>query len=460
MRFGINMVCGLLGAFLFLQTAALAQEKMALTLEQSVSIALQKNPEIQTAEKEAAKAKAGIWEAVSNILPAMDVNANYQHAWEIQETTIPNFLKPALGPLAPPGMPDYIKIAFGLQNTFTYGAILNQPLFLGGAGLGGIRIARAAGRAAEHSLESKKQFLIYQAAQAFYSCLLAKELVRVQHLALEQSRANLDIVKKRYDAGTASGFDKMRAEVEVANLKPEVITTENNYRLAVTNLRTVLGLARTIEIEPQGEMSYVEDDSGDRSLEEIQKTALLQRPEVLAVREQKSMASTGITLAASNFLPKLFFQTSYSYMAMRNDHRFQQGDFSKGFTSALSLQIPLFHGFRSAKQYQKARLDYKIALDGEKQVQDGVSAEAEMAYHKFGEARQKYGSARESIALAEEALRLASLMYEEGVSTQLDVLSSQLALNRSRLNFAQSLFEYQMARYQLKKATGNLKGVL
>jgi len=252
----------------------------------------------------------------------------------------------------------------------------------------------------------------------------------------------------------------MRAEVEVANLKPEVISARNNLQLAVTGLRTVLGVPRTTMIKVEGSLAFVEDDFSNMTLAEFQDRALAARPEILVMKEQKAISGKGVIIAASSFMPKLVFQTDYSYMAMKNDLRFVQGDFSKGFTSALSLQLPLFTGFKNSKQYQKARLDHKIMVDAEKQVFDGIAADAEMSYNKFQEARQKYQAAKESSVLAQEALRLANLMYEEGANTQLDVLNSQLAVNRARLNYVSSLYEYQMARYQLRKAVGQLNSVL
>ncbi len=452
-------------ALFWAATALHAQEKLVLTVEQSVQQALATNPEIKMAEKELAKARASVWEAAANILPQVNGYANLQHAWSIQEQTIPNFLKPMLSPLAPfiPGfedMPDYVKLSFGLENTLVYGATLTQPLFLGGAGISGIQMANAGKRAAEQNLESKQQNLIYQTASSFYACLLAQELAAVQEEALAQALANLDMVIKKYNVGSASGFDKMRAEVEAANLKPDVITSKNNLQLALTGLRTVLGLARNIEIQVEGTLAYTEDDFANISLAEFQDRALAARPEILAMKEQKSISGKGVAVARSTFMPKLFFQTDYSYMAMKNDMKFNQDDFSKGFTSAISLQLPLFTSFRNSKQYQKARLDHKIMVDTEKQVYDGIAADAEVSYNKFQEARQKYRAAQESANLAQEALRLANLMYEEGASTQLDVLNSQLALNRSKLNYVSSLYEYQMARYQLRKAVGKLTAVL
>jgi outer membrane protein len=447
---------------LFMPISVFTQTKMVLTLESSIDYALEQNPQYQIAQKQLAKAKASITESYANILPQLDASANFQHNWKIQENTIPNFIKFMLGPGFPgvEEMPDYVKISFGLENTLTYGAMVTQPLFLGGAGIAGIQTARAAARASEQNLEAQKQNLIYQSANAFYSCLVTKEVIAVQEEALAQAQENLKVVSKKYDVGMASGFDKMRAQVDVANLQPSVITSKNNYQYALTYLRTILGLPKETDIEVSGELVYTEDDLHGYTLPELQEMALKNRPEMLGLEEQKTISRKGIVIARSQFLPKLFFSTDYSFLAMRNDLKFSQDDFSEGFTSGLSLQIPLFHGFRSAKQYQKAKLDYKITLDAEKQTSDLIIGEVEVTYNKFNESREKYLSAKESVQLAEEALRLANLMYEEGTNTQLDVISSQLALNQSRMNYVNSLFEYQVSRYQLRKSVGKLDGVL
>jgi len=450
--------------FTFLKTSpeCFAQEKIVLTVEKSVAMALEKNPDLKIAEKEYAKARASVVESYSALLPTINASANLQHSWDIQENTIPNFIKQMLGPDFPGAsdMPDFVRLSFGLENSLTYGANLTQPLFLGGAGIAGVKMAYAAQKASKHQMELRKQNLIYQTTDAFYGSLLARELVGVQEEAMHQAQANLDVVLKKYDVGTASGFDKMRAEVEVANLKPEVIAARNNYQAALTGLRTVLALPKETKIEVEGLLEYNHDDLGTISLDELLKLAFKSRPELFAIDAQKSIVSKGVTLARSQFLPKLFFTTNYSFLAMRNDYNFRGDDFSKGFTSAISLQVPLFTGFKNLKQHQKATLDYKIIIDSEKQIYDGVTAEVELAYNKFKESDQKFYAAKESISLAEEALRLANLLYEEGASTQLDVLNSQLALTRSRLNFVSALYEYQMARYGLRKVTGTLKDII
>ncbi len=439
-----------------------ADQPAKWTLNECIQTALEGNPEYQIAKKEAEKAKAEIWQAYSMILPSVDGQASMQHAWDIQQNTIPNFIKEMLPPDYPgvSDMPDFVQFAFGLENTFTYGAMLSQPLFLGGAGIAGIQLSYAAYNAKKADMELSRQNLIYRTTDAFYQCLLAYKMANVQQDALDQAQANLDIVRKKYDVGAASGFDKMRAEVDVANLKPVVISSRNQYQAALTNLKAVLGYDGENKIIPEGELVFTEDEYQDMDYGDILSMASQKRPEIISMAQQKRMAAKGVALARSEFLPKLIFTTDYSFLGMRNDYKFQQDELSKGFTSALSLQIPLFKGFKNCKQYQMARLDYKIALDGEQLLNDGIEAEVEISFNGFHEAREKYQAASESVALAEEALRLANLMYEEGASTQLDVLGSQLALTQAKLNAISSLYEYQMARYNLRRVTGTLEGIL
>jgi len=251
-------------------------------------------------------AEAQQFQLLQKVGAQLDANASFLHNWKIQSQTIPNFLKPMLGPLAPPGMPDFVQISFGLENTFTYGASISQPLYLGGAGIAGIQTAKAVKRASEYNLESKKQNIIHQVASAFYSTLLTSELIIVQEEALSQAKANLDVVVKKYNVGTASGFDKMRATVDVANLEPGVISARNNYQSALTYLRNVLGLPAQTDLEISGEFRFVEDDFGHMELEQLHNSASKNRPEILALKEQKQITLKGISLARSNFLPKLF----------------------------------------------------------------------------------------------------------------------------------------------------------
>ncbi|MBN1480490.1 TolC family protein [candidate division KSB1 bacterium] len=453
----------ILGILLLFPVSSLwSQDKLLLTLEGSVDLAFQNNPSYQIALKEVQKARASVTEAYSTIMPQLNTSAAYQHSWEIQESTIPNFIKIMFPPNFPglEDMPDFVRISFGLENTITLGASVTQPLFLGGAGIAGIKMAGAGARAAERNLEKTRQDLMYNTVSAFYGCLVAKELVKVQEEALQQSQENMEMVRKKFEAGAASKFDLMRAEVNVANTKPDAISARNQYKIALTRLKMVLALPMETEIQVDGELLYEDDDFTTKTIPDYQQMALRSRPELQALEEQKAISRHGISLARSNFMPKLFFTTDYSYLGMTNERKLVGVDYSRGFSSAVSLQLPLFTGLKNNKQYHKAKLDHRMMLDTQKQVTDGIIAEVEAVYNTFLEATEKYEAASENADLAQETFRLATMMYEEGTNTQLDVFTAQLGLTSARLNYLSSIYEYQLARYALRKVTGNLKEII
>src|SRR6185295_3320215 len=75
----------------------------------------------------------------------------------------------------------------------------------------------------------------------FYSVLLARERIKVQESNLELLQQQLKTATDRYDAGTVSSFEKLRAEVAVANAKVPLITARNDFRLSIESLRQTLG---------------------------------------------------------------------------------------------------------------------------------------------------------------------------------------------------------------------------
>jgi outer membrane protein TolC len=57
---------------------------------------------------------------------------------------------------------------------------------------------------------------------------------------------------------------------------------------------------------------------------------------------------------------------------------------------------------------------------------------------------------------AVEALRLANARNDAGAATQLDVLTSQVALTEARLNQLKAYYSYHVAQASVRQATGQL----
>ncbi|MBN2281948.1 MAG: TolC family protein [Candidatus Marinimicrobia bacterium] len=475
------MKCKTIIFLLIFIVGVIQAETLVLDLETAKEIALQNNPTIKIAEKGVNRAKSQIVEARSGMFPAINAFSSLDHAWDLQKNVIPNFLKPSLAPtnleignallalgdqfdnqeLRDRGMgmiqsvemmPDYLEMAFGLENTLVYGVQLQQPLFTGGAIYNGYKISKLGLEIAEKQLEAVTQSLLDNVTRTYYFALFAKSAMEVSSEALVSAEENLALVQKFFDSGKASKLDLLRAEVEVANLKPSVISAENNLEMAFSRLNITLGFESNKDIVLSDKLEYKECDLQKTALEELVRIAKLNRPEMAILENQKKIANRQLAISKGSFLPTVALGTTYQYLGMRNDLEYTGDDFNKSFNTSISLSIPLFEGFRKSSKIQQAKILTGEMNDQLNSAGDGIQMEVESAYFLMKEAEKKVETQGKTIEQAQEALRLANLMYKEGAATQLDVLNSNLALKSAKMNYQQSLLEFNNAISQLKKA--------
>jgi outer membrane protein TolC len=86
-----------------------------------------------------------------------------------------------------------------------------------------------------------------------------------------------------------------------------------------------------------------------------------------------------------------------------------------------------------------------------------VEAEVADAYERMEEARRLINTQQLSRAESREAFELARTQLQAGEGTQIDVLSSQLALTQARLTELQAMFNYHIAAADLDRAIGSSK---
>src|SRR5690606_3669513 len=99
--------------------------------------------------------------------------------------------------------------------------------------------------AAKLELEAVINAALLDVRTRFYTVLVARERIKVQEQNVELLRRQLQDVRNRFEAGTVSNFEVLRAEVAVANAQPPLISARNNFRLAIDDLRQALGFSTT-----------------------------------------------------------------------------------------------------------------------------------------------------------------------------------------------------------------------
>jgi len=83
-----------------------------------------------------------------------------------------------------------------------------------------------------------------------------------------------------------------------------------------------------------------------------------------------------------------------------------------------------------------------------------IEVQVRQAYSALTEAWELVQASSKTAEQAQEALRLANVRYGAGTATQLDVLSSQVALTQARLNQLQAYYGYSVAQAAVRQAMG------
>lgn len=331
---------------------------------------------------------------------------------------------------------------------------VSYTVYGGGRQWMAVRAAEADERAVRAQVEAVVNDVLLDVDRSYYGALLAKQQVRVQEEAIKLLERQLELARNRFAAGARPRFDVLQAEVALQNDRPPLLRARNAYRIAVDDLRRLVGLPFREGLEPESirlaeEWPFPEVPLG---LEEAVDRALEQRPELQALDEVREATEERLGIAQRNQRPVVDLYGNYG----ANSYTFQDdlNDYLHGWGAGVRATWPFFDGGRSKGQEIQAESvleQNRIAVEGESLRIEG---EARRAYFDYEVASEILESAAKTIEQADEALRLANNRYGAGGATQLDVLQTQLEVTRARLVKVQADHDYHVAVSRLRRAVG------
>jgi outer membrane protein TolC len=415
------------------------QEKISLTLEESIRLALRQNPFYLATKAKEEGAGFMVREAVSRFFPSL--NAQGTDVLDKKPFTIDlsSFI---------PGMPSQ-KVKLDLTRTYQLSLSFSLPLYAGGRLLSGYKQANYNLLSTRESIRQSRQETVFNVKKAFYGYLLARKFLDVSEEAVALAEKHRTNVKNLYDVGMASKFDLLRSEVQAANLKPQLIRAKNGLSMAELALKTLLGLDLSQRIEVKGDLSY---EAYEADLNADVTRALANRPELNQLKYQRLIAAEMLKIARAAYLPTLAVGGAYNYWS--NNLNFTRYNWESYYSVNLVLSVPIFNGFMNEAKVGESKAMLKQLDYSQKGLTEMVKFEVQEAILDLQQAKESLASQEKNVEQAQEAVRIAELNYSEGLATNLDVSSAQMALTQAKTNYSQALYDYVLALAQLEKAIG------
>ena len=416
-----------------------AQEKLTLTLDQAIEIALSDNPTIQVAEQTIELKKISNKETVLGLLPEASLSGAYTRTIKKQTMVMD---MPGVGTQ---------RFKVGIPNQYQGGVTVSLPIFAPTL-YKSMKLTKTDVALAVEQARASKQDLINQVTKAFYQTLLAQDSYAVLQKAFAQSEENFRIVNAKYEQGRVSEFDKISAEVQMRNLQPSVISARNGVELSKLQLLVLMNIDPETEIELEGSLNDYEEDVFTGVL--TADTNSLKSNSTLAQLDMNvKMLQQSLSINKQSFAPIVALQFNYMYTCMANDFKFKDYEWNPYSNLSLSVSIPLFK-YSNFSAVKKTNLQIAQLRTNRDYTARQLEMQQQSYLNSMAASAEQVSSNKEAIVQAQKGRDIAEKLYEVGRGTVLELNSAEVALTQAQLTYAQSIFDYLSAKADLDKLQG------
>jgi outer membrane protein TolC len=343
---------------------------------------------------------------------------------------------------------------FASENKWDATVSVTQKLLEGTSLWSAVHVARHALRAVENQREDRRREVTLLVREAYLAALLADRGVEIAVLGLEQADRQLERVRLRHEAGQASEFDRLQAEVLRDNQVPVVKEARNLREVAYLQLRGIANLPLETPLRLVtpllDEASVPADPHAAVDTTGIVRGALTNAG-LVALEEALAARRAAVSVASRDKWPGVSLFVNFSQQAFPVDVMPGQDDWRKDVAAGVRLSWNLFDGLRTRGAIQDARARVALAEQVLHQGREDVYLLVARNRGELERAAADVRSRGRTVQLARRALDLATLRYEEGASSLLEVEDARLASQLAQGNEARARHDYFVALARLER---------
>lgn len=258
------------------------------------------------------------------------------------------------------------------------------------------------------------------------------------------------LARNQRDVGVADGLDVLRAQVQLANDRQNLLAVKNSYQKSLLVLARSIGVDLAARIRLSDRLVFKK--LAAPQIEQAVQAALESRPDYLSLFSQRESLEEQLKSSRSRYLPKIIVSGNYGGSGQ------EISDIEPSYMIQANLVMTLFDLDRKGE-----RLELESRLKRvEQQIADqrlGVEQDIRETLLDLDSADEQVVVAESGLKLAEQELQFASDRFKNGVVNNIEVVKAQDSLSRALDNRVNALAQYTEAKIALAKALGNTEQV-
>jgi len=397
---------------------------VAETLQQAWDVALGANHGLKAAQESTVAAAKRLEAAKAARLPRVSLAAGYT---ALENTPA---IRTSIG--GPP-----IEFPIADRESLSYQAMATLPLYTNGQISSGIDAADAAFNASRTQESGRTQDLKLIVAESFVGVLRAIRGLDVANSRVVSLKAHTQDVENMYEQGMVSRNDLLAAQVALAKNTLDIARSAYNRVLG----RMLYQIVALDDLQPE---LFVEP------VEVLTERALRQRHALIALQDQILSLNHQAAAIRAETGPQIALSGGYDFQ--ENQYQVYEGQ----WLINLGLQWKIFDGGVSR---HKASATQQRAMALQEQYYElvtQVALQVRQYWLDVQETRERIPVTEKAIAQAEENLRVNRDRYENGLSTNTEVLDAATLRTRTQNNHANAIYDAVLATLRLKWSVSEL----
>ena len=366
-----------------------------------------------------------------------------------------------------------------VMNSTNFGLNLSMPLYSGFQLKNNLEKTQIDAQATDQDLAQTRRDLALAVSQAYLSVLLAEENAEIFTKQLELSQAQLARTQKLIDAGTLPENTRYDLEAQIARDEQNTLNGENNIRLAYLNLKTIMnyGLEKELKIE---KVTVVIPEKVEKvGFEQVYNEAQASQPNLVAAQLREKSAEMSVEIAKGALQPTISayanlstnFSSTGTYFTGDTIYATQNLNINLGgqsvnlqipqaiperksspffkqlgtnFTQAIGVraQVPIFNGFQTRINIERAKLSQQTAALNTMQVKNRLQSDIQKAILEADAAERRLKAAEKTLKATQNSVDNSRKRFDAGLVNMFEYLSVQNTLISAQSNLAQARYDY------------------
>lgn len=296
------------------------------------------------------------------------------------------------------------------------------------------------------SYQDARDLVVRSIAGLYLSGQTAQARIDAAQSRVSASDALFRLARDKHDAGTATGVDVLRAQVQLANDKQALLVAQNQYQQALLVLARNIGMNPGTQFELAESLQYEPIHQSQAAT--LVPSALLTRPDYLSLASQRQSLTQQQQANRARYYPKLSINGNYGGLGR------SIGDVRGIGLIQGQLDFTIFDRDRKGESQELAsrvqRVDDQIS-----DLRRGIEEDIREALLNLESSSNQVAVAREGRELAQRELELTQDRFQSGVTNNVEVVTAQDELARAQENYILAVAGYADAKFALARAAGD-----